>query len=61
MAEGKFQGNKTDGSLGNPYLIEDVQDLNAIRFYPTKNFKLAKTEDDTEPLVWHTIFPASPA
>ena len=43
MAEGKFQGNKTDGSLGNPYLIEDVQDLNAIRFYPTKNFKLAKT------------------
>ena len=28
---------------GNPYLIEDVHDLNAIRFYPTKNFKLAKT------------------
>lgn len=40
MSQGKFGGG--EGTLNNPYLIEDVEDLNAIRFYPTKNFKLTQ-------------------
>ena len=41
MAEGKFGGGL--GTLESPYLIEDADDLNAIRFNPSSNFKLANT------------------
>lgn len=41
MAEGKFGGGS--GTIESPYLIEDVQDLNAIRFNPSSNFKLANS------------------
>lgn len=38
MALGKFGGG--DGSSGNPFLIEDADDLNAIRYHNDKCFKL---------------------
>ena len=39
MAQGKFGGG--DGTISNPFLIEDAADLNAIRFNPSSNYKLA--------------------
>lgn len=41
MASGKFGGG--NGSATNPYLIEDIKDLNAIRFFPDKCFKLTQS------------------
>lgn len=41
MSQGKFGGG--NGTANKPYLIEDVADLNAIRFYPTKCFKLTQS------------------
>lgn len=41
MASGKFGGG--NGSASTPYLIEDVKDLNAIRFFPDKCFKLTQS------------------
>ena len=39
MAQGKFGGGT--GIPDNPYLIEDAEDLFAIRYFPNSNFKLA--------------------
>lgn len=41
MSQGKFGGG--NGSAGNPYLVEDVMDLNAIRNNPTKCYKLTQS------------------
>ena len=38
MAQGKFGGG--NGSSSNPYLIEDADDLNAIRNFPSGYFKV---------------------
>ena len=40
MAGGTFGGG--DGSQTNPYLIEDAADLDMVRSYPNKNFKLTE-------------------
>jgi hypothetical protein len=39
MAQGKFGGGT--GIQENPYLIEDVEDLNAVRLFPNAHYKLA--------------------
>ena len=47
MAFGRFAGG--NGTLASPYLIEDAFDLNMIRFYPAKNFKLVRDINLSEP------------
>lgn len=39
MAQGKFGGGA--GTIESPFLIEDAADLNAVRFAPSANYKLA--------------------
>lgn len=46
MATGKFGGG--DGSINNPYLIEDGYDLNAVRNNLTAAYKLVKNIDLTQ-------------
>lgn len=43
MANGNFGGG--DGSTANPYLVEDAQDLNAIRNEPRKHYLQTKDID----------------
>jgi len=38
MAQGFFAGG--NGTKESPFLIEDADDLNAIRMYPTAHFEL---------------------
>lgn len=46
MANGKFAGG--DGSINNPYLIEDGYDLNFVRNNLTASYKLIKNVDLTQ-------------
>lgn len=46
MANAKFGGG--DGSINNPYLIEDGYDLNAVRNNLTASYKLVKNIDLTQ-------------
>lgn len=53
MANGNFGGG--NGALGMPYLIEDAQDLDAIRNEPDIHYKIVADIDVSEYVLWTPI------
>ena len=47
MAKGNFAGG--DGSVNNPFLVEDVWDFNKIRIAPAASYKLVNSINFAEP------------